>query len=73
MKAKGSYKDINEGFTAAVTHFENIDKEDGSTTEIVEDDDSRIFSPLPPDFAFIGGLNSEPQLLDKALQRPNAK
>ena len=28
--------------------------------------------PLPPDFAAVGTLNSEPKLLDKALQGPDA-
>jgi len=48
-----------------------MDTEDVSD-QIAEDND-KIFDMLPPDFALVAPLNSEPQSLDKALHGPDAK
>jgi hypothetical protein len=37
----------------------------------VDDDD--IFAMLPPDFALVGTMGTEPQTIDEALCGPNAK
>ena len=69
-KPLGAYKDMNDGLVAAVFCGRLEDEED-SVAKIPEDDDGLNF--LPPDFALIGGLNSDPHSLNEALQGPNGK
>ena len=39
----------------------------------LSNDHEHMFMDLPPDFALVGGLNSEPKLSDEVLHGPNAK
>ena len=56
---------MNEGFTATLTHCEK-------GTDF--DDEEEIFSSnLPPDFALVGSIGSDPKTLDEALPGPDAK
>lgn len=32
-----------------------------------------MFTPLPPDFAIVGAMGTEPASIDEALRGPNAK
>jgi hypothetical protein len=40
---------------------------------ISEDDDDEVFTHLPPEFAAVGAMGTEPTSIDKALRGPNAK
>jgi Reverse transcriptase (RNA-dependent DNA polymerase)/gag-polypeptide of LTR copia-type len=68
---KGNYK----GMTAAVTMFEEADEAVCSPQDVVDDDRgySNCFYDLPPDFAMVGQVGSDPRTLDEALRGPNSK
>ena len=68
-KAPGAYKAINDGLTAAIVQVEDLEVEDLSA-EIMEEN---LFDLLPPDFALIGGLDTEPTSIDEALRGSDAK
>ena len=53
------------------TLCEDLDNKNNSVPEILED--STIFDYLPSNFALVGGLNTDPKMLDEALFGPNAK
>ena len=63
--AKGTYKNLNEGLTAAVSSL----NEDETPHEV----DDSVDSPyhLPPDFSLAGYAFSDPTTLDEALRGPN--
>ena len=68
-KPQGAYREMNEGLVAAMAQSDNLQNMDLSANE-PENDEINL---LPPDFALIGGLNSEPGSLEEALRGPNAK
>jgi len=55
---------LNESLVAAVTQCNNLQDDDLSTDKPEDDDMTDL---LPPDFALVGALNSEPWSLDEAL------
>jgi hypothetical protein len=65
---------MNDGLVAAIAHVESesLDDNRDQPTEFPEDNE-HDFTYLPPDFALLGCLHSEPQSLDEALRGPNAK
>ena len=62
---------MHAGVTAEITHDEVLDDENSVTNLL--DDHEQTFVDLPPDFALIGGLNSEPTSIDEALRGPDAR
>jgi len=60
---------LTDGLVAAIVVDSLQDVE--SVDENLEDNNE--IDDLPPDFALIGGLSSEPGLLDEALRGPDAK
>ena len=69
-KPKGMYKKMHDGLVAAAAHTESLDDED-LAIGLPEDEDSYI--NLPPDFALVGGMDSEPASIDEALRGPDAQ
>ena len=65
---------MNEGLPPlkANTMFLGDADDDGIGIYLLEDDDN-IFATLPPSFATVGAMDTEPASLDEALQGPNAK
>ena len=60
---------MNEGLVATVALDDDLQSDYPSETC------SEHFEPtyyLPPDFAFVGSMNSEPKMFDKALRAPKA-
>ena len=75
-KAKGTYKDINEGLIAAIAISEDQTDVDDPVAEIVNDKQGVYFNQyydFPPDLAMLGQCESNPKTLDEALHGPNAK
>jgi hypothetical protein len=68
---KGHYKNMNEGFIAAIAPFVNeiIDNETFKEDYLYSDD----LYELPPNFALAGKSVSDLMMLDEALHRPNAE
>ena len=65
QKHEGAYREMDEGFTAALAHCEN-------GTDF--DDKEEIFSSdLPLDFALVGCIVSDPKSIDEALHGPDTK
>ena len=65
-KQKGAYKEINEGLTAAIAHFEDpIDDGDMSNSPY---EDVDCFH----DLSLVGSHSSDPKTLDEALRGPNS-
>jgi Reverse transcriptase (RNA-dependent DNA polymerase) len=63
---------MHGGLVAGIACAESLDDEDSPSVEFPDDHESMSMD-LPPDFALVGGPNSEPHTLDEALQGPNAK
>jgi len=61
---------MNEGLVAAAVQCHDLIDENQSDCEPENDD---VTDLLPPDFALVGGFNSEPGSLDKALRGPDSK
>ena len=70
-KPPGAYNDMNEGLVASIAQCNGLRDETESIIDIPEDDNTTY--NLPPDFALIGGLGSDPCLLDEALRGLNAR
>ena len=70
-KPKGMYKKMHGGLVAASAHAESLD-DDNLAIELPEDDEDNQ-TDLPPDFALIGGMDSEPPSIDEALRGPDAQ
>ena len=70
-KPQGTYKKMHFGLAAAITQDQPLDEEESIV--VPPDDDEQAFADLPPDFALIGGLNSEPANIDEALRGPDAQ
>ena len=70
-KPKGMYTKMHVGLVAASAESAHVESlEDGdSAIELPEDDEIN----LPPDFALIGGMDSEPPSIDEALRGPDAQ
>jgi len=68
-KAPGAYRAMNDGLTAAIVEVKDLEIED-SSVEILDED---LIDLLPPDFALIGGLETEPASIDEALRGSDAK
>ena len=63
-KAKGAYKDINEGLMAAITHFfEDLNEDENTSPSIHEE---LHYSYL--DTALLGSHSSDPKTLDEVLR-----
>jgi len=60
---------MNEGLVAAVVESDNVLQTELSATK---SEPNKSINYLPPDFALIGSLDSEPTSLDKALRGPDA-
>ena len=60
---------MNKGLVVAIAQSDNLQDMDLSANE----PENNEINLLPPDFALIRGLNSEPGSLDKVLRGPNAK
>jgi len=71
-KQQGAYRDMNEGLTAAMAHCEDL-IEDESFSVGAENEIGGSLDDLPPDFALVGSIGSDPQMLDEALRGPDAK
>jgi hypothetical protein len=71
-KPQGIYKKMHGGLVARIAYAESLDDKDSPSVEF-PDDHKNMSIDLPPDFALVGGPNSEPRMLDEALQGPNAK
>jgi len=71
-KQKGAYRDINEGLISAIAHCK-VEGEDNESPLEATDDIDKGFSELPPDFALVGSIGPDPQMLDKVLRGPDAK
>jgi len=71
-KQKGAYRDINKGLTTAIAHCE-VEGEDRESPLEATNDVDEGFSELPPGFAFVGSIVSDPQMLDEVLHGPDAK
>jgi Reverse transcriptase (RNA-dependent DNA polymerase) len=69
-KAPGEYKAMNEGLVAATALDDDLQSKYQSS---IHSEHSEPTYNLPPDFAFIGFMNSEPKSLDEALRGPKAK
>ena len=63
-KAPGEYKAMNEGLVTVTVLDDDLQSKYQSS---VHPEHSELTYDLPPDFAFIGIMNSEPKSLDKAL------
>ena len=59
---------MHDGLVAAAAHAEPLDD-----TNLAPEDDKDIYMNLPPDFALIGGMDSEPASIDEALRSPDAQ
>ena len=59
------------GLVAGVADAELLD--DGDPLTDPTNNNEEDFMDLPPDFALIGGLNSDPTSLDEALRGPDAQ
>ena len=70
-KPKGMYKKMHGGLVAAAAHAESLDDEDLAIEQ--PDDDEESYADLPPDFALVGGMDSEPASIDEALRGPDAQ
>ena len=60
----GAYKAMNDSLIATIAKEVNLQDND-NLSEYSQNDDLEYL--LPPDFAFVGNLCSEPKMLDKAL------
>jgi len=60
---------MNEGLVTAVVESDNVLQTELSATKSEPNEPIKY---LPPDFALIRSLDSEPTSLDKALQSPDA-
>ena len=58
QKAKGAYKQMNNGLTAAIAHFEDFENKSPCSKE---------------DFTLVATHPSDPKMLDKALRGPDSK
>ena len=71
-KPKGAYRDLDRGkpLTASLALEEELEAEDSSAyPSDIED----MQNYLPPDFALIGSLISEPASIDEAMRGPDAQ
>ena len=66
----GAYKAMNDGLVATIAKEVNL-QDINNLSEYSQNDDLNYL--LPPDFAFVGNLCSEPKTLDEALQGSGAK
>jgi hypothetical protein len=73
-KQQGAYKRMHKGFPPLEANIANsrLPDEDNIGTDLPEDDNG-LFAELPPDFALVGTMRTEPQSIDEALHGPNAK
>ena len=72
-KPQGIYKKMHVGLIAGVAQEASEPLNDEDSLIELPDDHEQIFTDLPPDFALIGGLNSEPASIDEALRGPDAQ
>ena len=72
-KPQGIYKKMHFGLVAGVADAEPLDDGDPLTDPTTSNNNEEDFMDLPPDFALIGGLNSDPTSLDEALRGPDAQ
>ena len=69
-KAPGEYKALNEGLVAVAAIDDDLQTEYPSS--IYSEHPEPTYN-LPPNFAFVGTMDSEPESLDEALRGPKAK
>ena len=72
-KQQGAYEWMHKGLPhleANIVDSNHLDDDFG--IDLPEDDDG-LFADLPPDFALVGAIGTEPQSIDEALRGPNAK
>ena len=70
-KPQGVYKKMHFGLVAGIAQSNGLDDDELSIE--LSDDHDKAFMDLPPDFALISGLNSEPTSIDEALHGPDVK
>jgi len=72
-KPPGAYRRMAEAKPPLVANIAEFDlRDDEEQIQFPEDDDD-VASDLPPDFALIGCMGTEPRSFDEALRGPNAK
>src|ERR1700749_382576 len=63
-----------EGLSPLEANVMSLTDPDGDDISIhLSEDDNDMFAKLPPDFAIVGAIDTEPASIDEALQGPNAK
>ena len=63
--------DGRKPLTASAAVFDDLEAENDTSESLADVDDTQHY--LPPEFALIGGLNSEPASIDEALRGPDAQ
>ena len=73
-KPPGAYKRMAEALPPLEANVVSLaDPDDDEVGIHLPEDDDDVFAMLPPDFATVGAMGTEPASLDEALRGPNAK
>ena len=71
-KPPGAYHYMAEAKPPLLASVAEFDLDDDEENKILPDDDGMVGN-LPPDFALLGGMGTEPWSFDEVLHGPNAK
>src|SRR5882762_4938951 len=73
-KPPGAYKRMAEALPPLEANIVSLaDPDDDEIGISLPKDDDDIFATIPPDFATVGAMGTEPASIDEALRGPNAK
>ena len=73
-KPPGAYKRMAQALPPLEANVVSLaDPDDDEIGIHLPEDDDDIFATLPPDFATVGAMGTEPASIDEALRGPNAK
>ena len=73
-KPPGAYKRMADALPPLEANFVSLaDPDDDDIGIYLPEDDDDMFAMLPPDFATVGAMGTEPASIDEALRGPNAK